>query len=96
MLTDTTLHFMLLSGNYHSKENVGNQIFKPMQTSDNNEDVVDFVGDGNIFDSLDNIELFFQNIDFENDRDISTVLIEKLKSNWDDKNGLMLFNKETA
>ena len=58
---------------------------------------MDFVDDGNIFDYiLDNDELFFPSIDFENDSNISCVLIEKLKSNWDDNNKLMLFNQETA
>ena len=38
----------------------------------------------------------FENIDFEDDRDISSILIEKLKSNCDDNDGLMLFNKETV
>ena len=46
-----------------------------MQTFDNNEDVVDFVDDENIFDCLDNDEQFFENIDFE-DSDISSVLIK--------------------
>ena len=45
LLTDTTLHFTLLSGN---NENEENQIFEPMQTFDNNKDVVDFVEVGNI------------------------------------------------
>ena len=95
--TDTALHFTLLSVNDHSKENEGNQISEPIQISDNNEDVVDFVDDGNIFDYiLDNDELFFPSIDFENDSNISCVLIEKLKSNWDDNNRMMLFNQETA
>ena len=97
MRTDTALHFTLLSGNYHSKENEGNPISESIQISDNNEDVVDFVDDGIIFDYiLDNDELFFPSIDFENDSNISSVLIEKLKSNWDDNNRLMLFNQETA
>ena len=42
-----------------------------------------FVDDGNIFDCLDNDEQFFENIDFENDSDISSVLIEKPKSTCD-------------
>ena len=42
-----------------------------------------FVDDGNIFDCLDNDEQFFENIDFENDSDISSVLIEKPKSTGD-------------
>ena len=32
----------LLSGNDHSQENEENQIFEPIQTFDNNEDVVNF------------------------------------------------------
>ena len=42
--TDTALHFTLLSGNDHSQENEENQIFEPIQTFDNNEDVVNFCG----------------------------------------------------
>ena len=55
---------------------------------------INFVDNGSIFDCLDNDEQFFENIDFEDDSDISSVLIEKLKSNSDDKDGLMLFNEE--
>ena len=40
--TDTALHFTLLSGNDHSQENEENQIFEPIQTFDNNEDVMNF------------------------------------------------------
>ena len=90
LLTDTTLHFTLLSGN---NENEENQIFEPMQTFDNNKDVVDFVEVGNIFDYLDNDEHFFEIIDFEEHSNISSVLIEKVKSNCDDNDGLMLFNE---
>ena len=96
LLTDTALHFTLLSGKDHNKENQENQIFEPMQTFDNNEDVVDFVDDGNIFDCFDNDEQFFQNIDFEDDSDMSSVLIGNLKSNYDDNDGLVLFNVKTV
>ena len=99
LLTDTALHFTLLSGNDHSQENEENQIFEPLQTFNENEDVADFMDDGNIFDCLDNDdEQFFENNDFENDSDKSSasILIEKLKSNCDDNNGLMLFNEETV
>ena len=65
-----------------------NVIFEPIQTFDKN--------DGNIFDCLDNDEQFFENIDFEDNTDISSVFIEKLKSNCDDNNGLMLFNEGTV
>ena len=41
-LRETVLHFTLLSGNDHSQENEENQIFEPIQTFDNNEDVVNF------------------------------------------------------
>ena len=91
LLTDTTLYFALLSGNDHSQENEENQIFEPIQTFDNNEDVVDFVDGRNIFHCLTNDEQFFDNNDFEDDSDISSVLIEKMKSNK-----LMLFNEETV
>ena len=57
LLTDTALHFTLLSVGDHSQKNEENQILEPIQTSDNNEDVVDFVHDGNIFNFLDNNEL---------------------------------------
>ena len=53
---------------------------------------MEFVNDGNIFDCLVNDEHFFENIDFEDDRDVSSALIEKLKSYYNDNNGLMLFN----
>ena len=96
LLTDTALHFTLLSGNDHRQENEENPIFEPIQTFDNNEDVVDFVDDGNIFVCLDYNEQVFENIDFEDNSDISSVLIEKLKSNRDDNNGLMLFNEGTV
>ena len=70
LLTDTALHFTLLSGNDHSLENEENQIFEPIQTFNENEDVADFMDDRNIFDCLDNDdEQFFENIDFENDSD---------------------------
>ena len=52
-----------------------NPISEPIQTFDKNEDVVDFVDLGNIFDSLDNDEQFFENIDFEDNSDILSVLI---------------------
>ena len=41
-------------------------------------------------------EQFFENIDFEDDSDISSILIKKLKSNCDDTDGLILFNEETV
>ena len=75
LLTDNALHFTLLSGNDHSPKNEENPIFESMRTFDNNEDVVDFVDDENIFYCLDNDEQFFENIDFE-DSDISSVLIK--------------------
>ena len=96
LLTDTALHFTLLSSNDHSPENEKNPIFEPIETFGNNEDVVDFVGNGNIFDCLDNDEQFFENIDFEENSNISSVPIEKLKSNCDDSKGLMLFNEGTV
>ena len=65
-----------------------NVIFEPIQTLDKN--------DGNIFNCLDNDEQFFENINFEDNTDISSVFIEKLKSNCDDNNGLMLFNEGTV
>ena len=46
-----------------------------MQSFDNNEDVVDFVNDGNILDCLDNDEQFFENINFKDDSNISSVLV---------------------
>ena len=54
---------------------------------------MDFVDNGDIFDYLDNNEQNFRNIDFEDNSDISSVLIEKLKCNSDNNVGLMLFNK---
>ena len=96
LLTDTALHFTLLSGNDHTQENEENQIFEPIQTFANNEDVVDFVDDGNIFDCLDIDEQFFDNIGFEDDSDISSVLMAKLKSNCNDNDELMLFNERTV
>ena len=88
LITDTALHFTLLSGNDHSQENEENQIFEPIQTFDNNENAMEI--------TLDNNEKCFENIDFQNGSNISSVLIEKLKSNCDDNNGLMLFNEETV
>ena len=41
-----------------------------------------------------NDEQFFENNDFEDDSDISSVLIEKMKSNCDNSNKLVLFNEE--
>lgn len=49
-----------------------------------------FVDDGNMFDCLD--RQFFENIDFEDDSDKSSVLAGKLKS----YDGFMLFNEETV
>ena len=57
---------------------------------------MDFVKKRNKFDCLDNNKQFFENIDFEDNSNISSVLIEKLKSNCGDNNGLMLFNEGTA
>ena len=54
LLTDTVLHFTLLSSNKHSQENEENQIFKLIQTFVNNEDVVNFFEDGNIFNYVHN------------------------------------------
>ena len=96
LLTDTALLFTLLTGNDHSKENKENPIFEPIQTFDNNKDVVDFVDDGSIFDCLDNDEQFYESIDFKDNSNISCVVIEKLKSNCDDNNQSMLFNAKTA
>ena len=48
-----------------------------------------FVDDGNMFDSLD--RQLFENIDFEDHSDISSVLAGKLKS-YD----RLLFNEETV
>ena len=92
LLTDTDLYSMLRSGNNHSQENEENQTFEPIQTFDNNEDVVGFVHDGNIFDCLDNNKQFFE----KDDSNISRVLIEKLKSNSDDNDGLLLLNEEAV
>ena len=96
LLTDTALHSTLLTGNDHGQENKENPIFEPIQTFDNNKDVVDFVDDGNRFDCLDNDEQFFESIDFEDNSNISSVVIEKLKSNCDDNNQSMLFNVWTT
>ena len=96
LLTDTALHFTLLSGIDHSQKNEENQIFEPTLTFDNNEDVVDFVKNGNKFDCLDNDTQFFENIDFDDNSNISSALIEKLKSNSGDNDGLMLFNEGTV
>ena len=96
MLTDTVLHFTIPSGDDHSEESEEHKIFEPIQTFDNNEDVVGFVDDGNIFVCLDNNQQFFEIIVFEDDGNISSVLIEKLKSNCDNNDGLMLFNEETV
>ena len=60
-----------------------------MQVFDNNENIVNFVDDENIFSFLDKDEQFLENIDFEDDRGISNVLLEKLKFNSDDNDGLM-------
>ena len=60
-----------------------------MQVFDNNENIVNFVDDENIFNFLDKDEQFLENIDFEDDRGISNVLLEKLKFNSDDNDGLM-------
>ena len=60
MPIDTALHFTLLSGNDHSQENEENQIFEPIQTFKNNEDAVDFVDNGSIFDCLDNDENYLR------------------------------------
>ena len=38
--------------------------------------LTNFVDDGNIFNCLDRDEQFFENIDFEDDRDISSAFIE--------------------
>lgn len=46
-----------------------------MQIFDNNENIVNFVDDENIFNCLDKDEQFLENIDFEDDRDISSVLL---------------------
>lgn len=54
LLTDTVLHFTLLSSNKHSQENEENQIFKLIQKFVNNEDVVNFFEDGNIFNYVHN------------------------------------------
>ena len=96
LLTDTALHFTLMSGNDHSQEYEENQIFEPVQTFIDNEDVVDFVDDGNIFDCLDDDEPMLEDIDYDNDNDLSSILLQKLKTNCDDNDGLMLFNEETA
>ena len=40
-----------------------------------------------------NDKQFFENIDFENNSAISSVLIEKLKSNCGDNDGFMLFDE---
>ena len=96
MPIDTALHFTLLSGNDHSQENEENQIFEPIQTFKNNEDAVDFVDNGSIFDCLDNDGKLFENIDSKDDSDILSVLTEKLKTNGDFNNGLMLFNEDTV
>ena len=45
---------------------------------------------------MDSHEKFFQNIDCEDDSVISSVFIEKLISNCDDNDGLMLFIEETV
>ena len=64
--TDTALPLTLLSGNDH-------QIFGPIQAFDNNDDVVNFVNNGIILDCLDNNGQFFENTDFEEDCNISSV-----------------------
>ena len=65
------LHFTLLRGNDHSQESEENLIFDPTKTFDNNENA-NFVDNGNIFECLDYDEKFFENIDFEDDSDISS------------------------
>ena len=73
------------------KENKKSNTFDQILTFHNNEDAVDFFDDGDIFEYLDNNEQHFD-IEFEDYKDISSALIEKLKCNCHDKVGLMLFN----
>ena len=56
---------------------------------------MDFVGNGSVFDCLDKDEQLFEYIDFGDYSDMS-VLTEKIKSDWNDNDGLMLFNEKTV
>ena len=56
---------------------------------------MDFVGNGSVFDCLDKDGQLFEYIDFGDYSDMS-VLTEKIKSDCNDNDGLMLFNEKTV
>ena len=93
LLTDTALHFLLLSGNDHSHIETSRS-FEPSPTFDKEDNVID--SDGNMFDTFKIDEEFVGDIDFEDNSDTASRLMERLKAKRDDNNGLMLFNEETV
>ena len=88
MLTDTAIHFSLLSGNDHSHCTEAGQVFEPSSIYDDDDNEID--SDGNMFDAFNNQEEFVGNNDLEDNSDIASQLMEKLKVNGDDNDG----NKE--
>ena len=75
LLTDTALHFSLLSGNDHSHDTEACQVFEPPPTFDDDGNVL--ISDGNVFDTFE--EDFIGSIDLEDNSDIATAIGETQK-----------------
>ena len=93
LLTDSALHFSLLSTNETQDTKDDERVFEPTYTFDKTGDVQD----GNIFETLYDIEDLesYQNGDeSENAKSIADKLIETLKNNFSD-DPLFIFKKDT-
>ena len=93
LLTDSALHFSLLSTKETQDTKDDEQVFEPTYTFDKTGDVQD----GNIFETLYDIEDLesYQNGDeSENAKSIADKLIETLKNNFSDY-PLFIFKKDT-
>ena len=88
LLTDSALHFTLLS----SKETDDDHVFEPSNTFDESGDFLD----GNIFDTLDDIEdfNFDDGGDIEDEKPIADLVLEMFKNNFSD-DPLFTFSDDT-
>ena len=93
LLTDSALHFSLLSTKETQDTKDDERVFEPTYTFDKTGDVQD----GNIFETLydfEDLESYQNGDESENAKSIADKLIETLKNNFSD-DPLFIFKKDT-
>ena len=94
LLTDSALHFSLLSAKETQDTEGDERVFKPTNTFDKSGDVQD----GNIFKTLfdiEDLESYDNGDDSEDAKSMADKFIETLRNNFSD-DPLFIFNKDTT